>query len=152
MKCYFVTGQQSRLRRVETLTLVFFFFLLHHPATGLWSSLIKWLLLHNRLGFVDRRPRLCQQDEGHCWSLQAAKTQAVFLHAGSLPACFGHNAALVGVTSEIMKLGYGKTLASHCRLMCGKSFRRTSRSLWGLEWSQTHRIQCCSLSDFNVFV
>lgn len=46
-------------------------------------------------------------------SLQAAKTQAVFLHAGSLPACFGPQyAALVVVTSQIMKLGYGKTLAT----------------------------------------
>lgn len=60
------------------------FFLLQHPAAVLWSSLIKWLLLQNRLGFVDRRPQLYQQDEGHCESLQAAQRQGVF---HTLPAC-----------------------------------------------------------------
>lgn len=49
----------------------------------LWSSLIKWLLLQNRLGFVDRSPSLCREKKGRSDRLKAAKTLPAFHMLGT---------------------------------------------------------------------
>lgn len=71
-------------------------FLLPPYSAVLWSSLIKWLLLKNRLRFVDRRPSLCREKKGHSDTLKAAKTQPVFHWLGSFSTML-----LVMVTAKI---------------------------------------------------
>lgn len=51
---------------------------LQRGSPALWSSLIKWTGLWNKLGFVDISPSLCREKKGHCQRLKTAKTQPAF--------------------------------------------------------------------------
>lgn len=65
----------------------------------LWSSLIEWPLLQNRLVFVDSAPSLCQEKKGHSEGPQSCQDTARFSYVRQ----FEHNAwrPLISSTNEI---------------------------------------------------